>query len=188
MNFPKRENFQASEKPLVIVGSKNIVKVACTESAFTEAFSAGFTVNGINAASQVSDQPVGNEETYLGARNRVINSKKAFPEADYWVGIEGGIESDERGMFAFAWIYIEHKSGLHGKAKTGTFYLPEAIANLIHSGLELGEADDQFFAQENSKQNGGAVGILTRGAITRQTYYTQAIVLALIPFLNKELF
>ncbi|MEB2773904.1 inosine/xanthosine triphosphatase [Algoriphagus sp. D3-2-R+10] len=188
MNFPKRENFKASEKPLVIVGSKNPVKVSCTESAFTDAFSKGFIVNGITAASQVPDQPKGDEETYLGARNRVINSKKTFPEANYWVGIEGGIGEDARGMYAFAWIYIEDKSGLHGKAKTGTFYLPEAITTLIHKGMELGEADDQFFSQENSKQSGGSVGILTHGVITRQTYYNQAITLALIPFLNKELF
>lgn len=188
MNFPKRENFQAVHKPLVIVGSKNPVKISCTESAFTEAFSKGFIVNGITAASQVSDQPEGDEETYLGARNRVINAKKSFPEADYWVGIEGGVEEDVRGMFAFAWIYIENKSGLHGKSKTGTFYLPTAISKLIHSGMELGAADDQFFAQENSKHKGGSVGILTHGAITRETYYNQAIILALIPFLNKELF
>jgi|SRR5690606_468797 len=188
MNFPKRENFQATEKPLVIVGSTNPVKIACTESAFTEAFKSGFIVNGINTASQVSDQPIGDEETYLGAKNRVINARKTFPEADYWVGIEGGIGEDERGMYAFAWIYIEDKSGLYGKSKTGTFYLPEAIAKLIHSGMELGTADDQFFEQENSKQNGGSVGILTKGAITRQTYYSQAIILALIPFLNKGLF
>ncbi|RAI94895.1 inosine/xanthosine triphosphatase [Algoriphagus yeomjeoni] len=188
MNFPKRENFKISEKLLVIVGSKNPVKVACTDSAFTEAFNRGFVVNGINASSQVSDQPRGDEETYLGARNRVVNAKKTFPEADYWVGIEGGIAEDEGGMYAFAWIYIEDKAGLNGKAKTGIFYLPEAIAKLIHSGMELGEADDQVFSQENSKQNGGSVGILTHGTITRQTYYNQAIILALIPFMNKELY
>ena len=189
MNFPKRENFHASaEKPLVIVGSKNPVKVACTESAFTEAFHKGFIVNGITAASQVPDQPKGDEETYLGARNRVINAKSNFPEADYWVGIEGGIAEDERGMYAFAWIFIEDKSGMQGKAKTGTFYLPEGIATLIHSGMELGEADDQFFSQENSKHKGGSVGILTDGVVTRQSYYNQAIILALIPFLNKNIF
>ena len=188
MNFPKRQNFQATEKPLVIVGSKNPVKIACTETAFSEAFSQGFVVDGINAASQVSDQPKGDEETYLGAKNRVINARKTFPEADYWVGIEGGIGEDPRGMYAFAWIFIEDKLGLQGKSKTATFYLPEAIVKLINAGMELGAADDHFFAQENSKQTGGSVGILTHGTITRQTYYNQAIILALIPFLNKELF
>lgn len=188
MNFPKRENFKPSEKPLIIVGSKNPVKISCTESAFTEAFNKGFVVNGITASSQVSDQPKGDDETYLGARNRVMNAKSTFPEADYWVGIEGGIGEDENGMYAFAWIFIEDKSGLQGRSKTGTFYLPEAIARLVHSGMELGAADDQFFTQENSKHGGGSVGILTHSVVTRQTYYNQAIILALIPFLNKELF
>ncbi|PZX58273.1 inosine/xanthosine triphosphatase [Algoriphagus ratkowskyi] len=188
MNFPKRQNFQAIEKPLVIVGSKNPIKIACTDTAFSEAFSQGFIVDGINSASQVSEQPIGDEETYLGAKNRVFNSRNAFPEADYWVGIEGGIEEDAHGMYAFAWIYIENKFGLSGKSKTGTFYLPDAIKKLIHSGMELGAADDQLFAQENSKQQGGSVGILTHGAVSRQNYYNQAIILALIPFLNKELY
>lgn len=188
MNFPKRENFQTSQKKLVIVGSTNPVKIACTESAFTEGFNKGFVVNGINAASQVSDQPQGDEETFLGAKNRVINTKRSFPEADFWVGIEGGVEEDVHGMCAFAWIYIEDKEGRSGKAKTGTFYLPEEVSELVRSGMELGKADDHLFSQENSKQQGGSVGLLTKGVLTRQEYYSQAIILALIPFLNKELF
>lgn len=192
MNFPKRVNFQtsspSSDKSLVIVGSKNPVKLDCTNEAFSQAFATEFLVNGVNAASQVSEQPIGDAETLLGAINRVKNAKMAFPEADYWIGIEGGIANDEFGMNAFAWIYIEDKSGLSGKAKTGTFYLPKGIAQLINSGMELGHADDQFFAKENSKQQGGSVGILTHGVVDRKAYYTQAIILALIPFLNKNLF
>lgn len=191
MNFPKRVNLQAissSDKSLVIVGSKNPVKLDCTSEAFSMAFSKEFLVNGVSAASLVSDQPIGDAETFLGAINRVNNAKIAFPEADYWIGIEGGIANDEFGMNAFAWIYIEDKSGLSGKAKTGTFYLPKGIEKLINTGLELGQADDQFFDKENSKQQGGSVGILTHGVIDRKAYYTQAIILSLIPFLNKNIF
>jgi non-canonical (house-cleaning) NTP pyrophosphatase len=54
--------------------------------------------------------------------------------------------------------------------------------------MELGKADDLIFEQENSKQQGGSVGILTQGVINREEYYRQAIILALIPFLNKPLF
>ena len=188
MIFPKRQNFQASEKALIIVGSKNPVKISCTELAFTEAFKQGFIVNGVNVSSMVSDQPRGDEETFLGAKNRALNSKSIFPEADYWVGIEGGVAEDALGMNAFAWVYIENKSGKVGYSKTGVFYLPKAIADLVNSGIELGAADDQFFSKENSKQSGGSVGILTNGVLNRESYYQQAIILALIPIIKENLY
>lgn len=192
MSFPKRVNHQNTSpptiKPLVIVGSKNPIKLSSTEEAFSAAFFKDFLVNGVNAGSLVSDQPMGDEETLRGAINRAKNSQIAFPEADYWVGIEGGVGRDDSGMNAFAWIYVLDKAGLFGKAKTGCFYLPQGISDLINQGMELGAADDQFFVKENSKQSGGSVGILTHGVVNRKEYYTQAIILALIPFLNKEFY
>jgi inosine/xanthosine triphosphatase len=188
MNFKRRQNFQPSDKLLVLVGSKNPVKISSTEDAFTRAFNKSFLVEGINAASGVSAQPIGDQETLLGAKNRAQNSMEVFPEANYWVGIEGGVDEDERGMFAFAWIFILDKNGKSSQSKTGTFYIPNAVAKLVKEGMELGMADDTVFAQENSKQQGGSVGLLTHGIVERNEYYRQAIILALIPFLNENLF
>lgn len=188
MNFKRRENFQPSEKLLVLVGSKNPVKISCTEDAFTRAFNKSFLVEGINASSGVPEQPMGNRETLLGAKNRAFNSREIFPEAHFWVGIEGGVDEDEKGMFAFAWIFILDKNGKSSQSKTGTFYLPQGVANLVADGLELGKADDVVFSQDNSKQQGGSVGILTKGVVDRAEYYRQAIILALIPFLNENLY
>jgi inosine/xanthosine triphosphatase len=188
MNFKRRENFQPSDKLLVLVGSKNPVKIACTEDAFTRAFNKSFLVEGINASSGVPEQPIGNRETLLGAKNRAFNSRDIFPEAHYWVGIEGGVEEDEVGMFAFAWIFILDRKGRTSQSKTGTFYLPPAVSKLVSDGMELGKADDMVFAQDNSKEQGGSVGILTKGVVDRSEYYRQAIILALIPFLQENLF
>ncbi|TDQ12947.1 inosine/xanthosine triphosphatase [Algoriphagus boseongensis] len=188
MQFRKRQNIQESEKPLVLVGSKNPVKIACTEDGFTQAFNRSFLVEGINAFSGVPDQPVGDEETLLGAKNRAINSQKVFPDANYWVGLEGGIDEDNHGMFAFAWIYVLDRNGKSGQSKTGTFYLPKKVAELVKGGMELGKADDLVFEKENSKQQGGSVGILTHGVVDRSEYYRQAIILALIPFLNENIY
>lgn len=188
MSFKRRENFRPTDKKLILVGSKNPVKIACTEDAFTRAFNSSFLVEGINASSGVPEQPFGERETLLGAKNRAFNSREIFPEANFWVGIEGGVDEDEKGMYAFAWIYILNDSGKSSQAKTGTFYLPTAVEKLIREGLELGKADDVVFNTENSKQQGGSVGILTQGVINREEYYRQAIILALIPFLNKELY
>ncbi|GAA0877594.1 inosine/xanthosine triphosphatase [Algoriphagus jejuensis] len=188
MNFKRRQNFQPSDKLLVLVGSKNPVKISCTEDAFTRAFNKSFLVEGINAASGVSDQPKGDIETLLGAKNRAQNSREVFPEANYWVGIEGGLDQDDFGMYAFAWIFILDREGKASQSKTGTFYLPKAVADLVDNGMELGKADDVVFDRENSKQQGGSVGILTHGIVDRNEYYRQAIILALIPFVNENLF
>ena len=68
------------------------------------------------------------------------------------------------------------------------FQLPKKIKDLIEGGVELGVADDIVFNRKNSKKKDGAIGILTSGLIDRTKYYEEAVVLSLIPFLNKKLF
>ena len=172
----------------VIVGSKNPVKVGCTREAFSQAFGNVGLVEGVDALSNIPAQPRSEEETLLGAKNRATHAKSLVPEADYWVGIEGGVDEDPQGMYAFAWIYVLHRSGKSSQSKTGTFYLPPRVVAMIQDGMELGHADDLVFQAQNSKQQGGSVGLLTHGLITREGYYQQAMVLAMIPFLNESLY
>jgi inosine/xanthosine triphosphatase len=188
----------------IIVASTNPVKIASVNNGFIQMFpNTEIQVEGIAVSSTVSHQPRTNEETERGAVSRVENAKKARPDADYWIGIEGGTsdvpaefdsvrykKTDKLGMESFAWVVIESKSGEVGKGKTGTFMLPTKVAELVRSGKELGEADDIVFGQTNSKQKMGAVGLLTNNVIDRETYYTHAVILALIRFTshNKDLF
>jgi inosine/xanthosine triphosphatase len=101
--------------------------------------------------------------------------------------VEGGIEDQDAQMSTFAWIVIKSKDRT-GKGRTGAFYLPQAVANLVRQGKELGEADDLVFGRSNSKQANGAVGILTGDVIDRTELYQQAVILALIPFKNPFLY
>lgn len=172
----------------VIIASKNPVKINAVKLGFEKMFATEtFEFEGISVPSGVKDQPMDNQETMTGAINRANNAKTQLQDADYWVGIEGGIEKINGEMEAFAWIVIESKD-TKGKARTGTFFLPKKIVELIDEGKELGEADDVVFGGTNSKQKNGAVGILTKDIVTRTSYYTEAIILALIPFRNLELY
>ena len=91
-------------------------------------------------------------------------------------------------LSAFAWVVVLSPDGIEGKGRTGTFFLPPAVAELIHQGKELGEADDIVFAQSNSKQKNGAIGILTGDVIDRAALYVPAVIMALVPFKNPELY
>ena len=90
-------------------------------------------------------------------------------------------------MAASAWIVILHINTIT-KARTGAFFLPPKVTELINQGMELGEADDIVFGDSNSKQKGGAVGLLTNNVIDRTSFYVEAVILAAIPIKNKTLY
>lgn len=170
----------------IVVASKNPVKLRATLEGFQALFpDEAFEIESIVVSSGVGDQPYSDEETLQGAIERAEAAwrRKSNGEAEYWVGIEGGVRETEHGMEAFAWVVVKSTSIL-GKGKTGTFFLPEAVAELVRDGKELGEADDIVFERQNSKQDVGAVGLLTNNLIDRTEFYKHATILALIPFKN----
>ncbi|MEK6946890.1 MAG: inosine/xanthosine triphosphatase [Nanoarchaeota archaeon] len=173
----------------IIIASKNPVKINATLNGFQKMFpNDQFEIESVSVPSGVSDQPKSDSETFSGAWNRAGNACKEKMDADFCVGIEGGIEEKNSDMEAFAWVVIKAKEGGFGKGRTGTFFLPPQITQLIKQGKELGEADDIVFGRTNSKQENGAVGILTDNVVDRTKYYTEAVVLALIPFKNKKFY
>ena len=171
----------------ILVASKNPVKVNAVEEAFKICFSEPFEIEGMSTNSGVSDQPRSDGETLTGAKNRVANLIEKEPGADFYVGIEGGIDVVDDRLQAFAWIAVSdgEKQSL---GRTGSFELPPEVAALIYEGMELGDADDQVFNKKNSKQQNGAVGLLTQNRLTRQKLYQHGIVLAFIPFMNQVLY
>jgi inosine/xanthosine triphosphatase len=173
----------------IIVASENPVKLQATIHGFERMFpETKFSIEGLSVMSGVNAQPIGNDETYQGACNRVEAIELSNPDADYWIGLEGGVEIDNEEIAATAWIVIKSRDGQFGKGKAGMFILPPAVSKHIHEGKELGVATDIVFSKTNSKQAGGTIAELTNGLITRTSYYEEAVVCALIPFKNPELY
>ncbi|WED22285.1 inosine/xanthosine triphosphatase [Vibrio sp. JC009] len=168
----------------VIVTSLNPAKIRAVESAFQEVFpEQEFRFDGISVASEVPDQPISNEETKLGALNRVKNAKAEISDADYYVGIEAGNEED----ITFAWMVIESQTK-RGESRSASLMLPPVVLEKLQEGKELGTAMDEVYSTDNIKQKGGAIGLLTNHILTRSSVYHQALILALIPFINDEQF
>ncbi|MFO7320765.1 MAG: inosine/xanthosine triphosphatase [Chloroflexota bacterium] len=171
----------------IVVASANPVKVEATLQGFQRLFpDQAFSVEGIEVESGVSSQPMSDEETLRGARNRAEAARAQRPEASFWVGIEGGVAEDGDRLLAFAWIVVLGRER-SGSSRTATFILPEEVAALVRQGVELGHADDRVFGRTDSKRRNGSVGLLTGDVIDRVAYYAHAVVLALIPFKNPDL-
>jgi inosine/xanthosine triphosphatase len=169
----------------VVVASRNPVKIAATHDAFTSVFpDATIDVTGVDVDSGVGDQPDSDSTTREGARARALQASEAEPGADFWVGLEGGVEAFDGQLMAFAWMAIKGREGEISEARSTTLPLPPAVKELVDSGMELGEANDRVFSTVNSKQGGGAYGLLTDGRYTREGIYTQTLIIALTPFAN----
>lgn len=178
----------ADNEWLIVVASANPVKVAAAGEGVRRLFPGqAVRVQPVSVPSGVADQPLSDEETLVGATNRVRHAVDAYPQATFWIGIEGGVQWHGAELSAFAWVVVRAATGL-GKARSGTFFLPRAVAELVAQGLELGEADDRVFQQSNSKQAAGAIGLLTGNALNRQQLYAQAVLLALVRFKNEALY
>jgi len=167
----------------IVVTSTNPVKLDATKQAFKLTFpDRNLTYSQIAVPSGVGDQPMSDSETLLGALNRVKAASKQQPQADYWVGLEGGIDKHLDQIQSFAWVVVKDKAGTIGKSRSATFSLPHKVVTQINQGKELGHAMDYLHHRQNSKQEEGAVGILTHGLITRTTLYIQPLILALTSF------
>lgn len=172
----------------VIVASKNPVKIEVATRAFAAVFAdETFEIAGVSSVSGVPDQPMG-DETRSGALNRLRFVMKSEPDADYWIGQEGGLMRDGKSLVSRAWIAVADTSKTIAESSTASFHLPPAITRYIEEGMELGHAADRFFESVNSKQGKGTIGHLTDGIINRAEYYLPAAIIAISELKHREWF
>ncbi|GAB2674778.1 inosine/xanthosine triphosphatase [Aliiglaciecola aliphaticivorans] len=172
---------------VALVGSKNPVKVNAFKDTLARIYPDKLIdCRGVDAPSLVSEQPLSEKETYQGAVNRVNYCQSHF-EADFYAAMEGGVDHFEYGPATFAYVVISAGTKMQ-VGRSANLPIPESVYNRLQQGEELGPLMDQLFGTSNIKQKGGAIGLLTNGLETRGGNYTQALTLAMAPFLHADRF
>lgn len=171
----------------IAVGSTNPVKIGAVRAVLgTLARSA--VIEGVAVASTVSDQPRGDDETIRGALARATAARAALG-AELGVGIEGGVvEQPDGSMRTCAWAAIVDAAGRSSVGGSLAMTLPDRVAEMIRSGLELGHAMDHLVGEYDTKRGRGAVGILTGGMVDRQRAYEMLVAYAAARFVTPDLF
>ena len=178
----------------VAVGSKRGPKVNATRAAFTDAFAPQtIMLLGFEVESGVSSHPVTAEETMLGAMNRVIAARHLQPGADFFVGIEGGLQlihlpNGEKSYFEASCVVIENSRGEQGLATSSGVQIRGKILEAILAGEELSLAMHRMHGLENLGSLNGFYGVASNDLVTRESSYYDAVVHALGPFLHPEYF
>ncbi|MEW6592837.1 MAG: inosine/xanthosine triphosphatase [Candidatus Hadarchaeota archaeon] len=167
----------------VAVGSTNQPKIEAVKGVFEKAFG-DVEVVGVDVDSGVSSQPFQCNEIVRGAVNRAKKALKIL-KADYGVGIEGGVAKFGGKWYNLGFVAIVGKKGRVGTGTSGWFECPERILRELKTGKELGDVIDELVGEKGTKRRGGAIGIFTRGMVSRKALYEHGVWMALSPFLSE---
>ena len=175
----------------VLVASKNPVKIRATLEAFQPFFN-NLTIDSCEVKLPLTntDQPIGEKQTRQFSQLRVTQARRENTKYDFYVGIEGGVVKTSTGE---ARIVVYSSVGDKSDIETirgCEIPLPEEWHNSLTNKKygELGDLVAYISGVQDIKRKQGAVGYFTNENITRFDVLKQSIAMALIPYLNPELF
>ncbi len=172
---------------IIAVGSLNPAKIEAARLAFGALWPGSLEeVLSWDVSSGVAAQPMSDAEAIRGARNRAARAM-GHGQADYGVGIEGGVERAQGSWFNSGWAVVVDRAGREGVGSTLRMQVPLALMELVLAGRELGEACDLVFGRTDAKRAEGFVGLMTGNAIHRTGALCDAVIAALTPFLHPAL-
>jgi len=198
---------------IVTVGSQNNAKLLSVKYALTKIFphhnivlnnntdyiqnehnddSKIIYIKGFNVDSEISAQPMSDEECIIGATNRANNALKMEPTALYGIGIEGGAHKIGNRWFECGWIIVKRNNNNDsdsdiGIASSSRLELSDKIINMmVNEEIELGTVMDRLSGKESVKTNEGAMGLLTNNSVTRSSVYCDGIILAFSKFISDK--
>lgn len=172
---------------IIAVGSKNPTKIIPVRDVFSKHFGE-IEVRDVSVPSGVKEQPTDVDEMYRGALNRARAALEKVPEAEYGVGIEGGLHRYSHGWFEQSLVVIVNKKGEVGVGSSGGLVLPERVIRKIQSGKTLEEAIDELFGTEKIGEGIGMFGIFTKGVVTRTEGVKHGVAFALARFLHSDIY
>ncbi|MGB1698035.1 MAG: inosine/xanthosine triphosphatase, partial [Thermoplasmatota archaeon] len=168
----------------VRVGTMNPVKLRGVQAAFERLTGCEVLVEGADVASGVPEQPT-DVETVLGAEQRALS---AWGDCDYSVGVEAGLQRDEQGL----WFDVQAAVVYDGETLTRgygpAFQYPEFVTKQALAGEMISDIVGPLAGDEDLGGTTGAIGFLTKGAYQRDEFTAQAVLMALVPRVRRELY
>jgi inosine/xanthosine triphosphatase len=157
----------------VAIGTQNPAKVHAIQKAFQEQYGE-VLFQCLKTDSNVSEQPLSDQETIEGALNRAKNVLKAT-ESDVGIGLEGGVSESLYGMFVCNWGALVDRDGNEIIGGGARIPLPNEIIRGLKAGKELGPLMDEYAKRTEIRKKEGAIGVLTNDLVTRKEMFRHVV-------------
>ncbi|MBR3476023.1 MAG: inosine/xanthosine triphosphatase [Candidatus Methanomethylophilaceae archaeon] len=160
----------------IAVGSTNMVKVSAVRAVMERVYG-DVRITARDVDSGVPPQPFG-EQTHQGSLNR---ARAAIEGHEMAVGIEAGVFEMLDGLYDIQHCTIIDKEGRETYGQGSGFRYPDAVAELVRSGMTVGNSMREIYGDTDIGKKQGAVGLLSKGLIDREKLTEQAVIAAMIP-------
>ncbi len=137
-------------------------------------------------SSDISHMPLTIQEVMQGAFNRARNLIKLGIEADYYIGIEGGVSRFGEKAYIFGCVYIQNATGEGHYGFSPMAEVPKLVdARLYENGEELGHIMGELSGRTDIRSENGSMGAWTDDMFTRKDEFVDAFKAAIAPFYNS---
>lgn len=173
----------------IIICTENKAKIQAIKGVLQRVLSEFELVNE-KFSSDISEQPLSEEEGIKGAINRANNGRLKYQDADYYVGMEGYVDTNRYGMFLAGVVVVIDKNGKIGIGSSAKMLLPAFIQKKVEEGSELGPLVQGLMNDTNGeiRQYDGTNGILSKGLYNRVDEFKNAAECAFARFQSPEFF
>lgn len=181
---------------IVNVCSKNPVKIRASKSALLcDEFFKDAEVRCVEVPApktRIPEQPLTEEEIYSGAKSRAMIG---FKECNYSIGLEAGLKEiplpgeDLPRMNFTACVIYDGTSVYYGQSSG--FMIPRKVVKIIEEyKVQLDEAWRRAGLTQNDRIGylEGIIHQLSNGRLSREQYMQEAVRMAMVHLLNKDLF
>ncbi|RLE75402.1 MAG: inosine/xanthosine triphosphatase [Thermoprotei archaeon] len=176
----------------VAVGSENPLKVEGVRAAFAH-FYGSVDVVPCRPHLTIPKQPRSLREMLIGAIERAVHSLSRIEDADYGVGVEAGlfrVPGTITGYLKAELCVIVDREGGMTMGMSPSFEFPMEAVRLVIRGEveEVEEVMERVFGMERIGERVGTIYYLTRGLVSRRDLVRQAVLMALVPRVNENLY
>ncbi|MCX8182507.1 MAG: inosine/xanthosine triphosphatase [Candidatus Methanomethyliaceae archaeon] len=175
---------------IIAVGTSNPIKVRAVKNVFSKFFRV--TVVMKQVPSKAPPQPVGLDSTIEGAISRARGALDAEPAAELGVGIEAGIISIPRTLSGYMdqqFAAIVDRSGRVTLGGGPSFEYPRfLVKRVLDERIEVNNIMAELTGEPFLGHKEGAIGYFSKGTMNRTALTELAVLMALIPRLNEDLY
>lgn len=172
----------------LFVGSTNPVKLNAVTTAASETWP-DVKVVSVDVPSGINSQPMTDEETRIGARNRAVsaldeglrmsNLEEADAQDVLGVGLEGGVFEQDDELWSTVWVVVSDGDGNIYESNGARFKIPESISEKLRGGEEMGPIVNRMFGGKDVRRTNGAIGVITKDFVDRTEEYAAIAKMAL---------